>query len=1721
MPLARNNPGKKCWINSLMVILNVFHPFLELLNFTDRKAKLSQALTRHFKNPAVMKNNNQVIDTTKTIEDLKTALRQKHSKSDKGNQFSVMLDSKQDEDPHESWMLLHEMLRPHAQVENGNASEDKMELIGLHKKNVLTCKVCGKSRETEKHESYLSQALHLYAIRQTSCSSIQAAIQQAFSSSEVQASCCQGGETPHTSFTECIRGEKGLVLYTTISGDIVKDFRTRKIEINRTIRLPFQGHNSKVQSSFRLVGFTASPIELEHHVAVIYDANGQPWTYDDAVRYKGLPKTHYAPLLLFYEREQQQVQVTNIRFETQARQEKRPALRLSSLVQVGPPPASGNEEVAQITKTKSGRSSQRTNFYRPPHDTRDKATASLQAQDDRAQQETFSDSSSTGDSTPASSPTRGNEDAKGEKLQESTPVQQDEINAQNSESCQTPTPRAQEQQDKNKDKVNPLAARFPADTWVWVRQQRSPAASGLQGSYLAGRIVGPASYKYMKIQCAYTSQQQKVHNSRILRKLELKEERIVFSRPRDSGRTISLAKVKSLLNSQGNSMNTPRPSSSLATTQEYDDQSSGYSGLVFTDATANWDTGALQWLLQSDTLLCPTMFAGLPNTLPSKVPYDCFSPNQDFPAHPSFGNCLKEVGLLILQVKEEDMMHERLFAWIHLLPIILLRAPGSNTPKEMSRAISKRCTQFLQGEWEQLYIQARRDAEKLSERAARKDLTRAPAESSGKVQQAMKCIRRGNLSKGARILYGNGSSKDPHAYNEMVSKHPQNVEPAKFPDDYVPEPIIEEERLRELDKLLSLENLARVANNFPAESHPDQWGWRPREYIAPLLHAPIVGDILVDVLIRPRREGSLPKSLAECYRGGLLIALSKAPKPGVRPIAIGDAFRRVIDKAMQSFSKKDLAHMFENTYPNVKQFASGSSDGAEKFLVTSLLALREDPAPTVPPQPLEEDPTVMLQLDVENAFNELHRQVVFDMITRKFDTTYAKGRLTADNTTKLPSTFTAHIPSIQGHYQGDGQLIFVDAQRQAHKLTSRTGTQQGCVLGGKLFNIGTFSVIGTTMADHPEVFCPMFSDNIALVGKMSKVFPAAEDLRGSLEEIGLRLKPAESGIYIPSYIQQDESPQLLDTMRDQYSHFKDTPWLKEGITMLGCPVGTDTYVHSVLEKACEKISERAERYMEVDDGLVHLQLQKFSTNAMLPYFLRTTSPALTTAHAQQVDALIWQRLLDFSEVPLEDREKESLFTAFKDARCQAALPIAQGGLGLTPNECVATPAFYTAVSKALRFAVTMKYDPISSYIASPDFHRHPLIVAYDKARNDLLQWGAIETEQLDSVSQPPLTQQRAPLAGDNPAAPKKKNIKPVLPKVMEVLLHSNSGPPLHFPDQRALTRLAQAAHPCWSADSLAEEGKLRTAHLSKQTIKADCTSGETAAYLQSIGKFRKDQKITHSPLAFTTHTESLKETYTRDLFAVWISYTLGLPAPTCLQERGEGSDKCESCQQPMDAFGHHRMSCQKTASFMTAHTHLATGFAEVMYKSSIPYTEKGVPTHLKTNEKGDALCNISNGAKTLVLDYTVVHPQSGTTGKWNSEALANSVRNKWNRHGPSYAVLGFAFSACAATTYGRLDSHLLRLLYIAAKKRAELLHVYHRPLTNVDHLFGISFAQSRARIGAAVAKGMALRALGTSAMGVSKVFLRHIAPALYRDQDLASGPHFSAGHAQWRHANAA
>jgi hypothetical protein len=83
-------------------------------------------------------------------------------------------------------------------------------------------------------------------------------------------------------------------------------------------------------------------------------------------------------------------------------------------------------------------------------------------------------------------------------------------------------------------------------------------------------------------------------------------------------------------------------------------------------------------------------------------------------------------------------------------------------------------------------------------------------------------------------------------------------------------------------------------------------------------------------------------------------------------------------------------------------------------------------------------------------------------------------------------------------------------------------------------------------------------------------------------------------------------------------------------------------------------------------------------------------------------------------------------------------------------------------------------------------------------------------------------------------------------------------------------------------------------------------------------------------------------------------------------------------------------------------------------KLCIQSIDKGVQTHLTNNKVGDALCNLLDGSRHCVLDFTVVHSQwinrwPGT--EWNKNALANKVCDKWNSHIQLYAVLILALAA--------------------------------------------------------------------------------------------------------------
>jgi len=66
--------------------------------------------------------------------------------------------------------------------------------------------------------------------------------------------------------------------------------------------------------------------------------------------------------------------------------------------------------------------------------------------------------------------------------------------------------------------------------------------------------------------------------------------------------------------------------------------------------------------------------------------------------------------------------------------------------------------------------------------------------------------------------------------------------------------------------------------------------------------------------------------------GGKLIPLSKFPKPGVRPIVVGDAWRRMV----MHFFTRHLVHafhaVFQSFHPNVRQFCAAARNGQQNLV---------------------------------------------------------------------------------------------------------------------------------------------------------------------------------------------------------------------------------------------------------------------------------------------------------------------------------------------------------------------------------------------------------------------------------------------------------------------------------------------------------------------------------------------------------------------------------------------------------------------------------------------------------------------------------------------------------------------------------------------------------------------------------------------------------------------
>ena len=209
-------------------------------------------------------------------------------------------------------------------------------------------------------------------------------------------------------------------------------------------------------------------------------------------------------------------------------------------------------------------------------------------------------------------------------------------------------------------------------------------------------------------------------------------------------------------------------------------------------------------------------------------------------------------------------------------------------------------------------------------------------------------------------------------------------------------------------------------------------------------------------LVNLLSSGKAPNSVSNFLAGGSLTALNKI-KPGclpdVRPIAVGEALRRLTEKCLCSLIKYKASEFFQPL-----QFGVACASGSEK-VVHGLRACMD--------KHWEDDDFAVVKVDMRNAFNLVSRQVILDECALHFP----------DLLPWATWCYAAH--PLLWHPMG--------------RIFSETGVQQGDPLGPLLFALVLQKIFNAIDADDDCIYIlyqAWYLDDGTLAGKKSAILRA-------------------------------------------------------------------------------------------------------------------------------------------------------------------------------------------------------------------------------------------------------------------------------------------------------------------------------------------------------------------------------------------------------------------------------------------------------------------------------------------------------------------------------------------------------------------------------------------------------------------------------------------------------
>ena len=347
------------------------------------------------------------------------------------------------------------------------------------------------------------------------------------------------------------------------------------------------------------------------------------------------------------------------------------------------------------------------------------------------------------------------------------------------------------------------------------------------------------------------------------------------------------------------------------------------------------------------------------------------------------------------------------------------------------------------------------------------------------------------------------------------------------------------------------------------------------------------------------------------------------------------------------------------------------------------------------------DPLVILALDVKNAFNSLTRQHLCQFLQKgsQFYTTVEGGGQDANT----PVGWDLLWGHIQVHYGCKGILKYYHGG-EVSNILSQSGVQQGDPLGSTLFALAIHPIL-LQIASEFQVAVAAYADNVVFTGCLSEVLRAQDRYITLIAEVGLQLNPAESQLHVPEWRSMSASA-LSSIFKETPFHFLNgevsvkmlngdlIPWRQEGMKVLGCPLGSETYCKLVLEAIADKIEQDLALLKEFPWLHQRTKLAIYCSNTRATYFLRAIAPNIAEPVMKRLDASFDDFLAHTLSFPATHRQ-ESPLVPYDKALQQARLGIKQGGCGLTSVAMVVPAALFAAICAFIEWLHEDSHIPIT------------------------------------------------------------------------------------------------------------------------------------------------------------------------------------------------------------------------------------------------------------------------------------------------------------------------------------------------------------------------------------------------------------------------------------------